>query len=215
MGGNDDVQVNGATPRAWAAIQGGVRRRSPDRTGGPVVMAVEDRETKAIDHDAVHTAWNIHSTVLGWTRNVDNKASFVSAIEVAILLGILTLAAEQRQLSRLSGVWQLGLFWLGVAALITSVGLVLWVVSPHLRTPRIREEYQSNVIFFGHAKYWDPQDLAEFLGRDDILPMLSREITAASDIAWKKHRNLQFSIAGFVIGALLVGAAAGLTALSS
>ncbi len=177
--------------------------------------AVEDSVKRTTDHDPVATAWSIHSTILEWTRNVDNKASFVSAIEVAVLLGIMSLASERRQLSRLSGPFELGVFWLGVLALITSVMLVLWVVSPHLRAPRVRAEYESNVIFFGHAKYWDPRDMARLLRDDDILPMLTRQITAASDIAWKKHRHLQLSILGFVIGATLVGAAVWMSMLGS
>ena len=192
-----------------AAPARGVIRADDDRPDA------EESEGRTTDHDPVATAWNIHATILDWTRGVDSKASFVSAIEVAVLLGILTLAGDQRLLSRLDGVWQQSIFWLGVFALIASVMLVLWVVSPHLRSARIRAEYQSNVIFFGHAKFWDPRDMARLLRDDDILPMLTRQITAASNIAWKKHRNLQLSIFGFVIGASLVGAAVWMSTLGS
>ncbi len=84
-----------------------------------------------------------------------------------------------------------------------------------LESPRVKAEYESNVIFFGHAKNWDPRDMARLLRSDDILPMLTRQITAASTIAWKKHRHLQLSILGFVVGATLVGAAISMSMLSS
>ena len=211
------LSISKPRKRTDVAPRGGVIRTDDRRrvNGDGTVGAVEGATQRATDHDPVATAWSIHATVLEWTRNVDNKASFVSAIEVAVLLGILSVAGNQGQLSSLSGVWQLTIFWLGVVALITSMMLVLWVVSPHLRTPRIRTEYESNVIFFGHAKFWDPQDMARRLQDDDILPMLTRQITAASNIAWKKHRNLQWSILGFVIGATLVGAAVGMSLLGS
>jgi hypothetical protein len=173
------------------------------------------RRAPAIDHDPVATAWNIHSTVSEWTKNVDNKASFASAVETAVLLGILTLSADERQLSHVAGPWQLGFYWLGIAVLILSLLLVLWVISPHLRSRRVGEEFRSNVIFFGHARHWSPPELATFLSRGDILPMLSRQIVAMSAIAWKKHRNLQFSILGSVIGAAFVGIAAAISALGS
>jgi hypothetical protein len=100
-----------------------------------------------------------------------NWASFASAVETAVLLGVITLSAEGRQLSRVSGPWQLGLLWLGVAFLVVALLLVLWVVSPHLRTKRVGDEYRSNVIYFGHARYWQPGELTSFLSGADILPM--------------------------------------------
>jgi hypothetical protein len=185
------------------------------------MSGVQNVETMAahrapvIDHDPVATAWNIHASIAEWTKGVDNKASFASAVETAVLLGVLTLSADDRQLSRLTGLWQLGFFWLGIAVLSLSLLMVLWVISPHLRSTRLGAEYRSNVIYFGHARHWDPPELTAFLSGGDILPMLSRQIVTISNIAWKKHRNLQLSILGSVIGAVLVAIAAGLSALAS
>jgi hypothetical protein len=178
--------------------------------------ALPDRAADTtIDHDPVATAWSIHASIADWTRSVDNKASFASAVETAVLLGVLTLSAEGRQLSRLSGVWQLGVLWLGIAFLVAALLLVLWVVSPHLRSKRVGDEYRSNVIYFGHARYWNPGELTTFLSGADILPMLSRQIVAISHIAWRKHRHLQMSIFASVVGASLVAIAAWLGALAS
>jgi hypothetical protein len=179
------------------------------------VVGLEERTDKSIDHDPVATAWSIHSSIAEWTRSVDNKASFASAVETAVLLGVLTLSANERQLAGLQGTWQLGLFWLGIAFLILSLLLVLWVISPHLRSKRVGEEYRSNVIYFGHARFWKPSELTTVLSGGDILPMLSRQIVAISNIAWKKHRNLQLSILGSVIGTALVAIAAWTSALAS
>jgi len=189
----------------------GVTEKDLERTIG----GLEHSPDQAIDHDPVATAWSIHASIAEWTRSVDNKASFASAVETAVLLGVLTLSAEGRQLSRVSGPLQLGVLWLGVAFLVVALLFVLWVVSPHLRTKRIGDEYRSNVIYFGHARYWQPSELTSFLSGADILPMLSRQIVAISAIAWKKHRNLQLSILASVIGAALVAIAAWMSALAS
>jgi hypothetical protein len=170
---------------------------------------------RAIDHDPVATAWSIHTSIAEWTRSVDNKASFASAVETGVLFAVLTLLSEGRQLSRLSGFWQVGVLWLGIAVLVAALLLVLWVISPHLRSKRVGNEHRSNAIYFGHARYWNPEELTTFLSGADILPMLSRQIVAISHIAWRKHRHLQFSIFASVVGASLVAIAAGMSALAS
>ena len=206
MGGSSAGKQTVAALRPPGVVEGDVER---------TMVVLEESPDQAIDHDPVATAWSIHASIADWTRSVDNKASFASAVETAVLLGVLTLSAEGRQLSRVSGPWQLGFLWLGVAFLVVALLLVLWVVSPHLRTKRVGDEYRSNVIYFGHARYWQPGELTSFLSGADILPMLSRQIVAISHIAWRKHRNLQLSIFASVVGASLVAIAAGMSALAS
>jgi hypothetical protein len=160
------------------------------------------------DDQAIADAWNIHSAITGWTSSVDSKASFVSAIETAVLLGVVTLAGDNRQLSDLHGRWQLGFFWAGTILMVLSLGCVLSVVTPHLRGKAARKHHHDSFIYFGHARHWKPAELETALRDRDILPILARQIIVTSDIAWRKHRRLQLSIAGAGLAAAFVGLAA-------
>jgi hypothetical protein len=160
------------------------------------------------ESEANETAWRIHGALCDWTGKVDSKASFLSAIEAAVLAGVVTLAADGRHLSRLHGRWQLSLFWFGVATLVISILAVLWVVMPHLRGKDLPSEQPTNFIFFGHVKSWSPDELATALRESDPMPVLSRQLVNMAEIAWKKHRLLQLSIVGTVLGASLISLAA-------
>lgn len=166
------------------------------------------RETDVSDDRAEETAWRIHSALCDWTGKVDSKASFLSAIETGVLAGVIALAANGSYLSKLHGRWQLGLFWTGVALLVGSIIGALWVVMPYLRRSYLADEQPTNFVFFGHLKSWKPEELAEALGRDDPMPVLSRQLVNMANIAWKKHRRLQFSILGTVTGSGLISLAA-------
>lgn len=158
--------------------------------------------------DAIATAWQIHAATIDWTKGVDSKASFVSALETAVLLGVIALAGGDRQLSDLHGRWQLGLFWAGVAIVVISLLIVLSVVTPHLRSRAAESEHSANFIYFGHVRHWTAENLEEALKTAPLLPVLSRQVVATSNIAWSKHRRLQVSVLGALGGTLLVGLAA-------
>lgn len=158
--------------------------------------------------DPSDTAWRIHGALVDWTGKVDTKASFALAIETALMAGVVALTGDGRRLSHLDGFWTKAPFVLGVLALIAGLLSVAWVVRPRLRSKSVEVEAPSNFIFFGHAKHWEPAELAEALGTVDILPMLSRQIVAMSKIAWLKHRMLQHSMTLATIGSALVGVAA-------
>jgi predicted RecA/RadA family phage recombinase len=160
--------------------------------------------------DPVDTAWRIHALQVDWTGKVDSKASFALAIESAILLAIISLAGGGRRLSGLTGFWINTFFWSGVVVLVGSLLCVALVVRPRLRSPKVYGERLSNFIYFGHLKDWDPDRLQEALSKEDVLPMLSRQLINMAKIAWLKHRLLQVSMTGTTIGAALVAVAAAL-----
>lgn len=159
---------------------------------------------------ATETAWRIHAAIVDWTGKVDSKASFALAIESALLAGIVTLSGSGRRLSHLSGAWEHGFFWVGVAALIAAVVAAVFVVRPRLRSKHLKAEAPDNFIFFGHLNHWDPSDLARELPKRDVLPVLSRQLVRMSEIAWEKHIAMQWSVLLAFTGALLVGLAAAL-----
>ena len=173
------LSISKPRKRADVSRRGGVIRTDDRRrvNGDGTVGAVEGATKRATDHDPVATAWSIHATV----ARVDQERRQQGLLRVGRSRSPCSWASCPSPASNVScpacrASWQLGIFWLGVVGLITSMLLVLWVVSPHLRAPADRYEYESNVIFFGHAKFWIPQELARSCQDDDILPMLPRQI---------------------------------------
>lgn len=159
------------------------------------------------DHDAIDTAWRIHTAIVDWTGKVDSKASFALAIESAVLAGIVSMTGGRRRLANLEGPASV-LFWVGVAFLIAALLCVVYVVRPRLRRGKVKLESGANFIFFGHLKDWKAHDLEEALLQRDLLPMLAHQLVTMSKIAWVKHRMLQLSLTGAVIASGLIGFAA-------
>jgi hypothetical protein len=151
------------------------------------------------DADAAETAWKIHATIVDWTGKVDQKASFALAVESAVVLGVIALSDTGKPLSALSGFWQLWLYRVGIGLLVFAVVLVMAAVIPRLRRDKMDDEWRENLIFFGHLKRWQRDELSKALRQRDMLPVLSAQLINMSQIAWRKHRDLQFSLwlAGF------------------
>ncbi|WP_278044862.1 Pycsar system effector family protein [Pseudonocardia sediminis] len=104
--------------------------------------------------------------------------------------------------------WELGLFWVGTALLLTAVLFVITVVAPRLRSTKVASEWERNYIYFGHLMHWDPKDLQKVLVEEDPVPVVTRNIVVMSKIAWQKHRRLQISMWLATFGTALVGLAA-------
>lgn len=112
-----------------------------------------------IAEQVIDTAWRIHDAQIAWTSQVDSKASFVLAIEAAVIGGVVTLAGDGHRLTGLEQGWTLGIFVLGVVLLIGALVSVALVVRPRLRNADLVKEADTNYIFFGHAKQYDPDKL--------------------------------------------------------
>lgn len=153
---------------------------------------------------AVDDAWKIHQAIVDWTGKVDQKASFALAFQSAIEAAVLAMSTEGRALTNLSGWAELTPYWLGVVGLGAAILFAVAVVIPTLGSEKIKKEAASNYIFFGHLREWRSADLERALERGDILPVLSRQLVVASDIAWTKHRRLQISLMLAVIGTGLI-----------
>jgi hypothetical protein len=166
-------------------------------------------EAIVTDNDPVDTAWRIHSAIIDWTGKVDAKASFVLAIESAIMIAVIGLTGDNRRLSHLEG-WAFLAFAIGVGALTAGLGCVAWVVRPRLRKSNVAAEAVTNYIYFGHARLWKPDDLEQRLIDNDILPSIARQIVWMSDLAWDKHLFLQRSMLAGFAGTTLIGLAAAL-----
>lgn len=181
-----------------------------------VLMALTARRKRRYpegdDHAAIETAWKIHATIVDWTGKVDQKASFALAVESAVVLGVIALSDGHKSLSALKGLWQLWLYRAGIGSLVFAILLVMAAVIPKLRRDKMDDEWRENLIFFGHLKRWQRDDLSNALRERDLLPVLSAQLINMSEIAWRKHRRLQWSLWLAGIGTALVCLASGLHA---
>ena len=155
---------------------------------------------------AVETAWAIHAAQSDWTARVDAKATFAFAAESAAIATVVALTAEDRLYSHLDEWWMWVLYVLGLLGMLAAAGLSAWVVIPRLRKNHVNAESHENFIYFGHVRLWKPARLETALLTEDLLPQLTRQISAMARIAWQKHVLVQWSLwVAVVSGLLLVG----------
>lgn len=144
-------------------------------------------EVDKIDKESLDTAWRIHGALVDWTGKVDAKASFAFALESAGLGVIVTLSGKDRLFGALEGPWQNISYIVAAAALVLGAGCAMWVVIPRLRATKVGKEWQDNFIYFGHLKYWKPEDLPAKIKATDLLPVITNQMVRMSKIAWMKH----------------------------
>lgn len=158
------------------------------------------------DSQAIDTAWRVHQAQMDWTGKVDAKATFAFAIESAAIATIVGLTSNDRLYSDLDEWWLVGLYAIGLTCLLLAAGCAALVVIPRLRSKEVAKEARRNFIYFGHARLWEPDDLARALRHEALLPQLARQITAMADIAWTKHQRVQWSFRLAIVGGLAMTA---------
>lgn len=159
------------------------------------------------DVDGVAFGWRVHEAIQGWTATVDIKASIVIAIETAVA------GTAARELitrhGELHGAIGLHLFT-AIAALATltaAIGSGLWVVFPRLERTSIAQAAPGGLIYFGHLRNRDTEDIAQALERltaDEERLQVARQLRVTGNVAWRKHAWLQASIVLFALGAALL-----------
>lgn len=169
-----------------------------------VVVVVEAMSQRRNELSGVEFAWRVHSALDTWTGKVDTKASIALAIEVAVLGFVITLSEEDRPLAGLSG-GDLNLYNIGLVFLVLSVLLSMFVVAPQLSRWKTRQNWRSNMIYFGHLRFWKPRELAKALSTEQPYEeQLAQQLVQMSKIAWRKHSLLQGSLICLVVGAVLL-----------
>ncbi|MFJ9610820.1 Pycsar system effector family protein [Kitasatospora sp. NPDC101176] len=142
-------------------------------------------------------AWRIHGVLSEWVSRVDVKASFALSLETAALVAISSVAqtapatgsvASGRQAATVLTLW--------ASALLVATALVFAIaaVAPRIGSRGEADDWRHNVIFFGHVRHWDADDLADALAEQDLLPALSRQLVVLSRIAWIKHVRVRASL---------------------
>jgi hypothetical protein len=152
--------------------------------------------------------WRVHGLLGEWTGKVDSKASIVLAIESAGFAFVVTQTNKGKVFAALDG-WQLWGLRIALGSLIAAVALALLVVLPQLNRKQSKRDWESNTIYFGHLRHWDPANLAKAMAANTTEPdQLARQMVAMSKIAWRKHSWLQGSLGLLVVAVLLLLAVA-------
>lgn len=153
------------------------------------------------EQDGVEFGWKVHAALDSWTGKVDTKASIALAIESAVFGFVVTLSKHGERLASLDGT-RLTLYRVGIGLLLAALLFALMVVMPQLNRRQAKKNWQSNMIYFGHLRRWDPQKLAKALSRGQPYEtQLANQLVSMSKIAWRKHARLQWSLSFFVGGA--------------
>lgn len=161
-------------------------------------MAVEPTET----------AWRIQAAVADWTARADSKASFALTMQSTALAILGLLASSMRAAGDLDAPVPQALLWLGVLFMVGGVCCAAWAISPNLSKERRGPENDDDFLYFGHVRNLDPAVLEAALRAKDPLPSLSRQVVVMSEIAWNKHRRVQWSLLLGVAGCAAFGLAA-------
>lgn len=152
---------------------------------------------------SLDAAWKIHQAQSDWTSRVDTKAAYVFTIESAAIATAVTLSASGRAFSELQGI-TLFIFLAGILLLLIAAGLSSFVVIPRLRSKNLEKEALNNFIYFGHARFWNPESLKNELASTSILDQLSRQIVVMAEICWKKHLLVRYSFVCAIVGSLML-----------
>ncbi|MBZ6295949.1 Pycsar system effector family protein [Streptomyces olivaceus] len=152
--------------------------------------------------EAAETAWRIHAALGEWTARVDAKASFALTLESAATAGIIALSADDHMFAHLHGWGVRGPLWAGTILILLGGIFASLVVVPRLRSAKTLEaEAPNHFIYFGHLRHRETNELATTLLQTDVMPVLSQQLIKMSDIAWRKHRHVQWSFVCFGVGA--------------
>ncbi|MEW2304452.1 Pycsar system effector family protein [Streptomyces sp. NPDC006655] len=150
--------------------------------------------------ESTETAWRIQAAVADLTAKADSKASIALTMQSTSLAVLGLLASSQRSADDLdSGASRL-LLWCGVLLMVGGACCAAWAISPNLRKERRGPERDDDFLYFGHVRHLEPAALEEILRDKDPLPPLARQLVVMSEIAWIKHRRVQWSLMLAVAG---------------
>ncbi|AWT44742.1 MULTISPECIES: Pycsar system effector family protein [Streptomyces] len=158
--------------------------------------------------DPLETAWRLQASLADSTSKADTKASFALAIQSTILalLGLITTSGRAADSSEHKA--SSYLMWAGALLLALGACCAAAAVSPNLSKELRGPEPGNDFLFFGHLRHWEPADLETALKEKELLPQLSRQIVVMSEIAWTKHRRVQWSLVLAAAGSGALGLAA-------
>jgi hypothetical protein len=105
---------------------------------------------------AIEFAWRAHAAQEAWTAKVDAKASLLLALEGGLLVAALAGHTKDGPLAGLHG-GRNAAQGIGMCLLLLAIGMAAGAVIPMLgRVREHRASHESNTIYFGHVRHWDP-----------------------------------------------------------
>ncbi|TMQ90113.1 hypothetical protein ETD83_36815 [Actinomadura soli] len=166
------------------------------------------RQPKSDEESFEAYAWRVHQALHDWTAKVDAKASVILTLETAVLGLIVAFVQTEDRLSHLSGpnIW---VFRSGVVLLVCAIILAGSAIFPQLNRRDAKRNWNRNYVYFGHLRRWAPSDLVNTLkdGNDQRNELvLSTQLIALSQIVWRKHAFLQYSMCMVVPGNITIWA---------
>ncbi|GAA4853281.1 Pycsar system effector family protein [Kitasatospora terrestris] len=154
----------------------------------------EIHQDRGSNGDALGAAWQIHGAVSELIGRVDSKASLALSLESAALVAITTLTQATGSHPRLQQTAATVAAWAGAVAIVTALVLAIAAVLPRTGSPVQPGDWRSNIVYFGHLRHGDAEQLVRELSEQDLLPALSRQLIELSHIAWAKHRCVRASL---------------------
>lgn len=139
------------------------------------------------------TAWQLHAAQMEWTGKVDAKAGFILTLAAAAIATGVALSADGMVFHGIADSWVQVPYGLSLVLLIAAVFTAAWAVAPALRPGNLKAEAEVDFIYFGHARHWTADKLAEALNERDPLPVVTRQVVRMAEIAWNKHRRVAWA----------------------
>lgn len=171
-------------------------------------MGRRDKQRRDVEPEQVELsdelAWRVHENAKGWISQVDVKSAAALAIEAAVLGFALALITNSDTLSQLTNLsrWIVGV---GLFLLLASVVLSMLVLMPRikLREPKPKDR---GYLYFGHLRHWDKEALTATLARNQVSDgQIADQVIKMSQIAWRKHVLLQWSLYLLLAGIVVIG----------
>ncbi|WP_368067388.1 Pycsar system effector family protein [Streptomyces sp. VNUA116] len=159
-------------------------------------------------NDPLEMAWKMHAALADWIGKADSKASFALTAQSATLALLGILVGSGRVDTGSGSDTSQALLWAGALFLAGGAACAAVTVSPNLRKERRGANADDDFLFFGHLRSWAPTELETALRDKDPLPALSRQLVVMSEVAWTKHRWVQWSFVLAAAGAITLGLAA-------
>lgn len=171
-------------------------------------MGKKDTKRRDVEPEQVELsdelAWRVHENAKNWISQVDVKSTAALAIEAAVLGFALALITNSDTLSQLTALsrWIVGV---GLLLLLVSVILSMLVLMPRIK---LREPKSKNrgYLYFGHLRHWDKGTLSATLARNQVSDgQIADQVITMSQIAWRKHVLLQWSLYLLLAGIVVIG----------
>jgi len=138
-------------------------------------------------------AWQVHAALEAWLARADLKASILLAFQGGAFIVVLGRPVPLA----------------GPALLLAAMAFAAVAVLPVLGSrQRLRRDHPTNFVYFGHLRWWRPNELAvklDELSVQDTYRMLAEQLVRLSRMAWFKHRLIQVSVLVTAAALIAVG----------